>query len=126
MTNTHLTERLWQYVRGEMTSPELEQWVYATPELEGALGHDRYLELVSTDFSTPDADRSLRHLICLWLDPTGASRCRCLDWRDRQKIGLGQDINSSLQRRTRELARAQSLAWTLPLPALRSAVVRRV
>jgi hypothetical protein len=91
VTDTNLTEQLWRFVHGELAAPEFEQWVYRTPVLEPLLGPDRYLELISADFGGGPAQRELRKRICDWLDPTGGSRCACLDWRDREKIMLGSE-----------------------------------
>ena len=49
-----ILEQLGRLARREASIPDLEEWVYARPELEEELPPDVYLELISADFSHED------------------------------------------------------------------------
>ena len=45
-----IEEKIWQFLRGDLPTPEFEQWVYDTPELKTLCGPDLFLELLSVDY----------------------------------------------------------------------------
>jgi hypothetical protein len=48
---------------GDLPLDAFEQWVYEHPDIETALGPDRYLELVSFDFRQPHALHEMKKII---------------------------------------------------------------
>jgi hypothetical protein len=54
---------LERFLAGEMSSADLEQWLYATSEAESILGARAYAELLSFDFRQPHAAQELPKLV---------------------------------------------------------------
>src|SRR5579883_2912537 len=98
MTNQDVARYLWEFVRGQITPQDFEQWLYGMPELESMLSPDRYHELISADYSQSEDQRTLRKQICGWLDSSGESCCACLDWNEREKIGMDSEMSDRLER----------------------------
>lgn len=70
---------LEQFLSGEMSAADFEQWFCTTPELEGILGARAYGELVAFDFKQPHAAHELFRLvrsIYEWARPARLARDR--------------------------------------------------
>lgn len=60
---------LFRYLAGELPLKELEQWIYATPQIEDYWGEPAYLEFISFRFQQPAANYELSKLIYKYIPP---------------------------------------------------------
>jgi hypothetical protein len=63
LTRQEIWEQLAAVRYGLVEVQLFEQWIYTAPELEGAVGHDHYLALVSFAFNQPHAGHELTRVI---------------------------------------------------------------
>jgi hypothetical protein len=54
-----IEEMLWAYIRGDIEEAAFEAWLYATPDLDNALGSEDYSALVTSDYR--DVSAHARH-----------------------------------------------------------------
>jgi hypothetical protein len=80
-----IPEQVLRWIRGELSSADFEPWVYAnTGLLESALGKERMLQLLETDYGSGHAGSTVRYQLARLLTRS----CRCLLTCDRQSFGL--------------------------------------
>jgi hypothetical protein len=79
---------MWQFVAGKLPVGEFETWCYQTPELEGVLGKDRYLDLISTRFDEVQGVLTLKNTLYEWLRQRGYPTCECFLWGMLKKLSL--------------------------------------
>ncbi|MEP3226622.1 MAG: hypothetical protein ABJO01_11655 [Parasphingorhabdus sp.] len=83
------TKHLWQFARGDWQRKGFEDWLYSQDGLEGFLGEELYLELVSCDFSNSEEVWKLRQSVAEAIDKY--RQCECPKIRDLDFIPMGFD-----------------------------------
>lgn len=80
-------EPIVEWLRGDLDDGAFERWAYEAQELEAALGSERYLELIETNFRDRHAVRALRER---WLGRLlQGLRCLCPIFADLQLLLVG-------------------------------------
>lgn len=87
MSTAEITNKLWQFARGDAKQEPFEQWLYSNDEIERSLGPELYLELISCDFSNKDSVWTIRQSIISKLDPS--RNCECPTIKDLDFIPMG-------------------------------------
>lgn len=88
-TPDDIIERLWAFVRGDVSVVEFEQWVYAEPRLESELGEELFLTAISTDFADREAVWSLRCALAAHARGRPAPDCLCIRLRALDVVDMG-------------------------------------
>ena len=87
----------WSFLRGELTTEEFEASIYASPELEGILGADDYLTVISYDYRTRrdyhDFLYELQNIVRRRFPRT----CECMSVGQRGTMSLGS-IEAPIER----------------------------
>ena len=86
---TDFTSELWRFARGDGKRAAFEEWLYKQDELEGFLGEDLYLRLISCDFSNKNEVWTVRQEVAEKLDSQRS--CECPKVRDLDFIPMGFD-----------------------------------
>jgi hypothetical protein len=89
MNTAEITNVLWKFARGDANHEPFEKWLYSNDEIEGFLGPDLYLELISCDFLDKDSVWTIRQSIADKLDPS--RNCECPTIKDLDFIPMGFD-----------------------------------
>lgn len=82
-------ETLWKFVRGDLTAPDFEVWLYAHKELEAGLGNALYLELRSANYRHHEDVFDVREKLRTSLRPP--LKCECLPLSGLAVIPMGCD-----------------------------------
>lgn len=80
---------VWRFVRGDEPASEFEAWVYGAKTLEARLGSDLYFEVISTDFSRPEAGEALRSTLAAFARSLPGPDCTCIRLRDMPVVDMG-------------------------------------
>ena len=68
--NEEFETPFFRFLSGDLPIHELEQWIYATQELEHILGATAYYQLVSFNYHQPGANYELAKYIYGYIDPS--------------------------------------------------------
>ncbi len=92
---------LWEFVRGDTQVRDFEQWLYASPHLEAALGAGLYAAAIETDFRDRDTVGQLKKELRAFAVERGQSRCYCVRYPNLAVVDIGghEELFSSLQTR---------------------------
>ena len=82
-------QTLWSFVRGDISAEDFERFVYASGELEGLLGKDKYLELLAAGYRDENDILELKQMLRVWLEENRHRICDCMTWNRNQIIPLG-------------------------------------
>jgi hypothetical protein len=108
MNQAEIIDNLWKFIRGDFETGEFEQWVYASDELKAWFGNDLYLWCLGVAYHDPHRVWEFRQQLQTVVDGMAPRGCRCITWRNNQKIQLGpgeewltiRDQFKTLRRRT--------------------------
>lgn len=81
--------QLWKFVRADTDVAAFETWLYEDDALEAALGNDRYLELISCNFSNSEETHLVKKAIRAVLECD--EKCHCAPVRNLDAIEMGGD-----------------------------------
>jgi hypothetical protein len=84
-----MIETLWEFIRGDLSTSQFEQWAYTSEELESQLGTELHLETVSTDFRSDGAVYCLKRALEEYAHAHTRSRCRCVRLADLAVVDMG-------------------------------------
>ncbi len=82
-------ETLWKFVRGDLTAPEFESWLYAHEGLENTLGSALHLELIAANYQNHEDVFNVQETLRTSLRPP--LKCECLLLPDLAVIPMGCD-----------------------------------
>lgn len=108
------TTTLWRFVRGDLSIPDFETWLYVQDNLESELGHDLYMEVISFDYRDQRELFALRQKIANFLRPE--LKCECLTLTDMAVVPMGcggQD--ERVFATVRQISKYGSSKWWLDL-----------
>jgi hypothetical protein len=105
-----LLDLIWRFVRGDLSVAEFERRVYEDEELETALGADRYLALISTDFRDPVAVRQARQALERYARSATPMACECVALADTAVVDMA-DPGSALDHLRDEARRGEPYWW---------------
>jgi hypothetical protein len=81
---------VWRFVRGDTPKDEFERSIYLNSSLEEALGAERYLELVSTNFEDPDQVDAVRSSLGDFALAVSKLECLCVTLADLAVVDMGE------------------------------------
>lgn len=81
---------LWMFARGDTDPRELEQWLYADPNLEDVLGNSLYMAAIETDFGNHESVIQLRKRFLAFASNHDRSKCQCVRHPDVTIIDMGE------------------------------------
>lgn len=105
-------EKLWEFLRGDAHSKELQAWLYNDSAFENALGGALYLELISLDFESKINVETVKRLIRPLLEVDLKCKCACvrnLDAIDIDVDGFADEFFATLT----EVAKPKTDQWWL-------------
>lgn len=102
---------IWRFVRGDTGPREFEQWLYArTDELEGRLGAQKALDVLSADYgasgAVADVRKSLREVVEL---ASSSLPCKCVTLSNVAVVEMGSPGDEALG--TIEERRSRGEPW---------------
>ena len=81
---------IWRFVRGDTEPREFEQWLYARPdELEGRLGAQKALDVLSADYGTSGAIEDVRKIMRAFAEQASSLPCRCVTLANVAVVEMG-------------------------------------
>lgn len=90
-TNNRTIDQFWQFVRGDITSSEFEQWIYSDPTAENVLGKDLYLDVVSTNFLSKDSVFDIKKTLKRFLISVTNPSCMCSQLSNLAVVDMGDE-----------------------------------
>jgi hypothetical protein len=104
-------EYLWELIRGDLPTAELESLAYSDASLEERLGHELYLEVIGTDFRSGDAVWRLKERLRRFLRERDPQRCGCIELRDLAVVDMGEESDRVLRTLGPVAARGDPYWW---------------
>jgi hypothetical protein len=84
-------EKLWEFIRGDLPTGELERLVYGDASFEEHLGHELYLEVVSNDFRSGDATHKIKQRLADFQRSRHPMACRCIELKSSAVVDMGEE-----------------------------------
>lgn len=78
--------RIWQFIRGDLSVHDFEQWLYSDEGLEEILGKTLYLDVISADYSDKDALFRTKKLLSGYAQQAVNLRCKCIELADNSVV----------------------------------------
>ena len=73
-----IQDGIWQFVRGDMTIADFEEWIYSAKTLEGYLGEALYLQVISTKYTDGDSVYKMKQLLAEYAYNVSEHSCKCV------------------------------------------------
>lgn len=91
MLNHSKITPLWEFIRGDLSSAEFEQWLYASKDVENVLGNQLYLELIATDFNNASTVYLIKKKLEIFLRKENQLACECLALSNDAALDMGSE-----------------------------------
>lgn len=82
----------WKFIRGDLSSPKFEQWLYNNSILENSVDNEFYLELISTDFNNKSELYLLKKKLEDFLRQKQTLDCECITLADNAVTDEGSEL----------------------------------
>ena len=82
---------IYEFLRGDRSLADFEDWVYHSPILEDLLGNDRYLELVSLNFNNVEEVYKAKISLVQYIETIVSYRCLCRAVKNIDRKIIGDD-----------------------------------
>jgi hypothetical protein len=86
-----IINKIWLFIRGDLSTGKFEKWLYNWTELEDLLGKNFYLEIISTDFKSAEAIYFLKKELEVFLRKNSPLICECLALADLAITDFGSE-----------------------------------
>jgi hypothetical protein len=84
-----IEEMFWSYIRGDLDTAAFEAWVYASPDLEAALGSEDFFAIASCDFQDKSVYNQPKDKARDIITRHFPRRCECLSIPDAVRYSQG-------------------------------------
>jgi hypothetical protein len=105
-------EYIWELIRGDLPIADFERLAYGDAALEEHLGHELYLEVVSTDFRSGDATHKLKRKLAEFQRRRRPLACRCIELKNAAVVDMGEE-SDRVFRTLRQVAERGAPYWWL-------------
>lgn len=107
-------EKLWKFVRGDLSTSDFESWIYADKNLEDMLGNEDYLELISVDYKSSAKAYETRQKIKQHLSRF-PQKCQCIILADVDLTDMGSEKEEKVFETLDEIKAHGEPYWWLAL-----------
>lgn len=83
-------EKLWKFVRGDLSTQDFENWIYADKNPEELMGSEDYLELVSVNYKSKDTPYEAKIKVQEILSRFPRN-CQCITLADADLTDMGSE-----------------------------------
>ena len=103
---------LWRFLGGDTEPGDFEQWIYAhIDEWDVRLGTRSALDVIATDFRSPDAVSDVRRILREYAERVSDLACRCMTVPNVAVLGMGEESERVLGTIERRRARGNPFWW---------------
>ena len=86
-----IQDGIWQFVRGDMTIADFEEWIYSAKTLEGYLGEALYLQVISTKYTDGDSVYKMKQLLAEYAHNVSEHSCKCVQLPNLAVVDMGDE-----------------------------------
>ena len=106
--NVHV---IWTFVRGDMEAADFERWLYANSSLEGELGAQFYLDVISADYANKLAAGDVKASLEDYAEENTDRRCECLTLGDFYRIFTNEEWEKVFKTFEKRAERGEPFWW---------------
>ena len=88
-----VTEKIWAFVRGDMSPTAFERWLYSETSLENLFGRDLYMEAIAANYADRAAVEEIRNKLAAYARSASPLRCQCVPLPRTSVLDMG-DTNA--------------------------------
>ncbi len=104
---------MWQFIRGDLPTPEFEKWLYANSDFETTAGKEFHLEVISTNFKANPDVYVLKKKLEEFMRQKLPMDCECIALPNLAVTDMGSEQENRLWERLEEVKRYGESRWWL-------------
>jgi len=101
---------IWQFVRGDTSPRDFEDWLYSSTEIETRLG-SLYLDVISANYKDAQVVWKVKDGLALWAREHTPLNCRCFTLPDLAVINMGHESSEILHSLKEQQSRGHPYWW---------------
>lgn len=107
-----ITNKIWEFVRGDLGAGDFEKWVYKNNELEDILSKELYLEIISVNYKSKSEVSDLKQKLEGILHESNKVTCQCISLPNTNVTQMGSERDDEVFKTFQQIkVYGEPLSW---------------